>query len=194
MNWGTRLRPAAALCVGLMLQACIWLPQPVTSRAFFVSTPQDAEAVRAFAREQDRQVQGCAAVQACDRVHYLLALAALYEDRDAAVRHFQAAAADAPNGRYAASSLQWVRLLENGQDGSQYQAVLTRAAERLVWDILERETAVEARQKDAQAVQLLKRQLKEYEKKIDELTQQIDALKRVDREVKEQVKPGRPAK
>lgn len=187
MSWGARLRPGAALCVGLMLQACMWVPQPSASRAFFVSPPQDAEAVRAFAREQERQVQGCAAMQVCDRTHYLLALAALYVDRDAAVKHFQAAVADAPNGRYAAPSLQWIRLLEDGRDGSRHQAALSQAAELLVRDLLEREG------KDAQSVQSLKRQIKEHEKRIDELTQQIDALKRVDREVKDKVKPNRPA-
>lgn len=188
MSGGTRLRLGAALCVGLMLQACMWVPQPAASRAFFESTPQDNEAVRAFAREQERQVQGCATMQACDRTHYLLALAALYEDRDAAVKHFQAAVADAPNGRYAAPSLQWVRLLEDGRDGSQYQATFSQAVERLVRDVLEREA------RDAQAMQFLKRLLKEHEKRIDELTQQIDALKRVDQEVKDKVKPSRPPK
>lgn len=197
MSRGTRFLPGLALYAGLMLQACMSAPQPAASRAFFIATPQDAEAVHAFAREQERQVQMCAATHTCDRAHYIRALAALYEDRNVAVKHFQAAA-ETPTGRYAAPSLQWIRLLENGRDGSQYQAALSQAAERLVRDVLERETAVvsqsaEARQKDVQAVHSLKRQLKAREKKIDELTQQIDALKRVDQEVKDQVKPSRPA-
>jgi len=197
MSRGIRSLWGLALSAGLMLQACLSAPQPAASRAFFVATPQDAEAVHAFTIEQERQVQMCAATHACDRAHYLRALAALYEDRNVAAKHFQAAA-KTPNGRYAAPSRQWIRLLENGRDGSQYQAALSQAAERLVRDVLERETAVasqsaEARQKDAQAVQSLKRQIKEHEKKIDELTQQIDALKRVDQEVKDQIKPGRPA-
>ncbi|MBI5776482.1 MAG: hypothetical protein HY444_03740 [Nitrospirae bacterium] len=186
MSRGTRFWPGAALCVGLMLQACMSAPQPAASRAFFIATPQDTEAVHAFAREQDRQVQMCAETHACDRAHYIRGLAALYEDRNVAVKHFRTAA-ETPNGRYAAPSLQWIRLLENGRDGSQYQAALSQAAERLVRDVLEHET------KDAHAAQLLKRQLKEREKKIDELTQQIDALKRVDQEVKEKIKPSRPA-
>ena len=141
-------------------------------------------------------MQICATAHACDRAHYLRALAALYEDRQIAVKHFRAAA-EAPNGRYVTPSLQWIRLLQDGGDGSQYQAAFRQAAERLVRDVLEREAegasqVVEAKQKDAQAVQLLKRQLKEREKKIDELTQQIDALKRVDQEVKDRVKPSRP--
>lgn len=184
MMRGFRLPSVVALCAGLTLPACVSAPPPAVSRTFYMAAPQDAEAVRAFAREQDRQVQMCAATHACDRAHYLRGLAALYEDRNVAVKHFQAAA-ETPNGRYAAPSLQWIRLLENGRDGSQYQAALSQAAERLVWDVLERET------KDAQAAHSLKRQLKEREKKIDELTQQIDALKRVDREVKDRIKPSR---
>lgn len=197
MRRGICLLSVAALCAGLTLQACLGAPQPAASQAFFMAPPQDAEVIHAFVREQDRQVQRCAATHACDRAHYVRALAALYEDRNVAVKHFQAAART-PNGRYAASSLQWIRLLEDGRDGASYQAALSQAAERLVRDVIERETAVvsqsaEARQKDAQAIQVLKQQLKEHEKKIDELTQQIDALKRVDQEVKDQIKPGRPA-
>jgi len=197
MSRGTRVLLSPALYAGLMLQACMSAPQPAASRAFFIATPQDAEAVHAFAREQERQVQICAATHACDRAHYLRALAALYEDRNVAAKHFQAAA-KASNGRYAAPSLQWIRLLENGRDVAQYQAALSKAAERLVRDVLERETAgvsqsAEARQRDAQSIHSLKQQLKEREKKIDELTQQIDALKRVDQEVKDQIKSGRPA-
>ena len=197
MMRGFRLPPAVALCAGLALQACMSAPQPAASRAFFMATPQDTKVVQTFAREQERQVQMCAATHTCDRAHYLRALAALYEDRNVAVKHFQAAA-ETPAGRYAAPSLQWIRLLENGRDSSQYQAAFSQVAERLVRDVLEHETAAvsqsaEARQKDAQAVQSLKRQLKEREDKIDELTHQIDALKRVDQEVKDQIKPSRPA-
>lgn len=192
-----RLPLVVVLSAGLTLQACVSAPQPAASRAFFMTTQQDTKVVQAFAREQERQVQICAAAHACDRAHYLRALAALYEDRSVAVKHFQTAA-ETPAGRYAAPSLQWIRLLENGRDASQYQAAFSQVAERLVRDVLERESAAvsqaaEVRQKDAQAVQSLKRQLKEREDKIDELTQQIDALKRVDQEVKDQVKPSRPA-
>lgn len=197
MNPGIRLLLGMALCAGLMLPACMLVPQPAVSPAFFMAAPQDSDVVQAFAREQERQVQICAAAHACDRAHYLRALAALYKDRRIAAKHFQAAA-EVPNGRYATPSLQWIRLLQDGGDGSQYPAAFRQAAERLVRDVLEREAegasqVVEAKQKDAQAVQLLKRQLKEREKKIDELTQQIDALKRVDQEVKDRVKPSRPA-
>ena len=68
-------------------------------------------------------------------------------------------------------------------------------------DVLEQESASEALAaraavktdpENAPRVQGLKRELKLREKKIDELTNQIEALKRVDQEVKERVRPGRP--
>ena len=184
MSAGTRLLLGLASCTGLLMPACMLAPQSAVSSAFFVAAPQDSDTVQAFAREQERQVQICAATRECDRAHYLRALAALYEDRNVAVKHFQAAA-KAPSGRYAAPSLQWIRLLEDGTAGAQHHDVLSQATERLVRDVIEYE-------RDAQAVQSLKQQLKVREKKIDELTQQIDALKRVDQEVKDRVKPSRP--
>jgi lipopolysaccharide biosynthesis protein len=157
-------------------------PQPAASRAFFMATPQDAEAVHAFAREQERQVQMCAATQACDRAHYIRGLAALYEDRNVAVKHFQAATSAAPAGPYATSSRHWIRLLEESRSASNQDPDLMHAVERVVREVLE--------SKPGEALSL-KRQLNEREKKIDELTQQIDALKRVDQEVKDRIKPSR---
>lgn len=196
MSGNARGRFGATLCAGLMLQACLSAPPPAAPPAVFMTAPQDTEAVRGFAREQERQVQACPAVHACDRAHYVRALAALYEDRAVAVKHFEAAASAAPSGPYAESSRQWIRLLKENRSGAGREADLLHAAERVVREVLEREAAVRTaagRQEDGQAVHALKRQLKEREKKIDELTNQIDALKRVDQEVRDQIKPSRPA-
>jgi len=113
-----------------------------------------------------------------------------------AVKHFRAAASAAPSGPYAESSRLWIRLLEENRSGPGRDADLLHAAERVVREVLEREAAVRTavgKQEDGQAVHELKRQLKEREKKIDELTNQIDALMRVDQEVKDRIKPSRPA-
>lgn len=196
MSRHARVRFGTVLCAGLMLQACLSAPPPAATPAVFRTAPQDAEAVRGFAREQERQVRACPAVHACDRAHYVRALAALYEDRMVAVKHFRAAASAAPSGPYAESSRLWIRLLEENRSGPGRDADLLHAAERVVREVLEREAAVRTavgKQEDGQAVHELKRQLKEREKKIDELTNQIDALMRVDQEVKDRIKPSRPA-
>ena len=196
MSRNARVRFGTVLCAGLMLQACLSAPPREASPALFMTAPQDAGAVRGFAREQERQVQACAGASACGRAHYVRALAALYEDRTVAVKHFEAALSAAPSGPYAESSRQWIHLLEESRSGTGRDADLVHAVERVVREVLEREAAVRAavgKQEDGQAVHALKQQLKEREKKIDELTHQIDALTRVDQEVKDQIKPSRPA-
>ncbi len=196
MSRRTRLYQGAVLCAGcLLLQACTSAPQPTVSPAFLVAAPQDLSVVQAMAREHQRQAQTCSAARSCDRVHYLQALAALYKDRADAEKHFQAVIADAPNGRYAASSLHWLRLLKEGPGESDHEPKLMRTVERLVREVLEYETLAQQaalRTSERQAVQSLKQQLKAREKRIKELTEQVDALKRVDQEVREQVKSSRP--
>lgn len=196
---GMRLRGRAALCAGCLLQACTSAPQPAVSPAFLAAAPQDLSAVQAVAREQQRQAQTCGATRSCDRVHYVLALAALYEDRAEATKHFRAVVADSPNGRYAAASIHWLWLLEQDPGASRREPRLMQAVEQLVREVLEYETIAQRAAGRTQEpkpadVQSLKQQLKEREKKIEELTEQIDALKRVDQEVKEQVKPSRPVR
>ena len=184
-------RMTVAVCLGLALQACASVPPPPASPAFFSVAQQEAAAVHGFAREQERQLQTCTAARACDRAHYLRGLAALYEDRGVAVKHFRAVSG-AQAGPYADSSRAWIRLLADGRRAADHDPDLMQAAERVVREVLEREAAV-GKQEESQAVQTLRRQLREQEKKIDELTRQIDALKRVDQEVKDQIKPGRSA-
>lgn len=193
------------LCLMAALPACTAAPalvrEPVMRAAFFVPMASEAPVMQALAREQDRRVQACAEKRACDRAHYLRALAALYGDRTVAVKYFRAAVAAAPTGPHAEPSRQWIRLLQEEHDGAPYPAPLMQAAERLVRDVLEREVAAppsveraaaKADPDDTAHVQGLKRELKLREKRIDELTKQIDALMRVDQEVKERVKPSRP--
>lgn len=196
MRRDVRLGTAVALALGLALQACVSASPPTVSPAFFSVTQQEAAAVRGFAREQERQLQTCAAVRACDRAHYLRALAALYEDRVVAAKHFRAVS-ESQAGPYGESSRAWIRLLADGRRVPDRDPDLVQASERVVREVLEREAAARTaagKQEEGQAVHALRQQLREQEKKIDELTRQIDALNRVDQEVKERIKPGRSAK
>ena len=175
---GMRLLPAVALCAGLTLPACMSAFRPAPP-AFFASLPQDAVAVQALIREQERYVQTCTAERTCPRARYLRGLAALYEGRAVARKHFQAVLAAEPDGPYAVSSRNWLLLLDDGRSESARETRLVHAMERVVRQVLENEAT--------------RRQLKEREEQIDVLTRQIDALKRVDQEVKDRVKPSRPA-
>lgn len=187
--------------VGMVLGCASAPPQEsAPPNAFFVAAPKDAEAYRELAREQDQQLKVCAATRSCDRIHFVRALTALYENQAVAVKHFNAVIATAPNGRYAASSLQWVRLLQEGRNGATRELQLMHAAQRLVHDLLNREMETqfpprevkETKPKDSKpepsSVQALRKELKARNKRIDELTQQIEALKLVDQEVREKTR------
>lgn len=206
MRLSARPHPAMALPAVLALSACVSAPQPAPSPVFFRVPVQEAAAVQALAREQERQVRSCPAGPSCIRARYLRGLAALYEDRSVARKEFQAVLAAAPDGPYAISSRQWLLLLDGGEGASDREATFSQAMERVVREVLEGEAAIRratrevrapapaaATKKDAQAVQSLRQQLKKRERQIEVLTRQIEALKRVDQEVREQVKPGRRA-
>ncbi len=194
-----RLLRAAALCAGMVLPACTSTPPPVPP-AFFIPSSGDAVAVQTLIREQEHRLQSCAAERICPRAHYLRGLAGLYQDRAIARAHFQAVVAAEPNGPYAPSSRNWLLLLEEGRVATARDTRLVRALELAVRQVLDDEAAIrEAKSstpapKESRTVQALKRQLKERDREIDVLTKQIDALKRVDQEVRDQVKPSRPTK
>ncbi len=205
MSRGLRLLPAAAFCATAILPACTAAPPPVPP-AFFAAMPHDAAATQKLIREQEHRVQTCAAERACPRAHYLRGLAALYEDRAVARAHFQAVLTAEPNGPYAVASRDWLQLLDEGRLESAREARLVQAMEQVVRQVLDGEAALRkaalalreakpaaAPVKESQAMRALKLQLKEREEEIDVLTKQIDALKRVDQEVRDQVKPSRPA-
>ena len=82
----------------------------------------------------------------------------------------------------------------------------SKDADAQTLDQLQRELAVERDRKDSSAgkkdgpkgtlegtnVQALQKQLSERDKKIDELSSQLEALKRIDQEMRDKVRPIRP--
>jgi hypothetical protein len=193
-------RPAQWLC-GLVLcamapAACAWLGErPVQPHApFFAQDSHDAKALPIVARQADEFLTGCAESHNCDRAHFIRALVALYEDRSVAVRHFQEVISAAPSSERASSSLFWLRLLREPRTDSSPDSQLGRAADRLVRDLLDRELLVLqlSREIEASPVRSLQRELKTRDKKVEELTGQLEALKKIDREIREKTLPKKP--
>lgn len=206
MKSGSRLPTVMVVCAGLLLQACASAPRPAAAPWFFAVPPHEAAAVQTLIQTQEHQLQHCAAARSCHRAHYLRGLAALYEDRAEAMRHFQAALAGEPEGPVASSSRQWMQVLGDDRNEPARGGSLLRTMERLVREVLENDAAIRqaslrasgprpvaAAPGGAQSVESLRQQLKERESRIEELTHQIDALKRVDQEVQDRVKPRRQA-
>jgi len=161
-----------ALLAGAIWGCMMVSPPPQPSAPFFIADPADLKMLQALGRKQDALAAKCGEPSSCDQVYFTRALVALFESREAAVKSFQRVIAAAPNSRLAASSALWIQLLRGGTVGSyssdEQNAALTQVAEGLVWQLLDRE------------------------KKIEELTTQLEALKRIEQEVQEKTKPIRP--
>ncbi len=156
---------------------------PIPSAPLFSLDPRDAQRYQALAREQDASLAACAETHICDRAHFTRALVALYEDQTVAAKHFQDVIAVAPQSRLAASSQFWLQFLQNPPIFFAQHSAFAEATDRLVRDLLDLEFS---------SALVFQREVKARDKKVEELTQQLDALKRIDQEMKEKSRPTRP--
>ena len=166
------------------VEACAPLgSHPIPSSPLFSLDPRDAQRYQALAREQDATLAACAETHTCDRAHFARALVALYEDQTVAAKHFQDVVAVAPKSRLASSSQFWLQLLQNPPIFFAQHSLFAEATDRLVRDLLDLESS---------SALILQREVKARDKKMEELAQQLDALKRIDQEMKEKARPIRP--
>ncbi|HEV8540422.1 MAG TPA: hypothetical protein VGQ60_04595 [Nitrospiraceae bacterium] len=162
---------------------------PASSSPFFVAEGDDARFYRAAAKAQEFELSRCAGAQSCSRAHFTRGLIALFESRATAAVHFQAVLAAGPKSHLADSSRAWLQLLRNSGP-EEPESVMVVTTKRLVRDMLERE-------------QTTKRELNARERKLEEMGSQLkkaelvsdklEALKRIEQEMKEKSRPMKPA-
>jgi hypothetical protein len=171
------------------------VPPPVPSNApFFASNPQDGKLRQSFRQKADQLLATCPAVHPCERAHFLRGMVALYDDRELAATHFKSAAASAPNSSAGASSIAWLQLLKDS-DYDIASPSFGQATERLVQELIEQELArrQESHEPTGSAeIATLKQELKVRDKQLDELTKQLEALKQIDREMRDKTLQTRP--
>jgi hypothetical protein len=174
----------------LGLAACSSLSStPPPSSPLFVAEGDDAKFYHAAARSQELELSRCAGTHSCGRAHFTRGLIALFESRATAALHFQAVLAAAPKSHLADSSRAWLQLLRNSRSGEP-ESVMGVTTKRLVREMLERE-------------QTVRRELNARERKLEELGSQLreaelvsdklEALKRIEQEIKEKSRPMKPA-
>lgn len=187
--------PLLMLVVVMGLEACVLLegrkpgagPQPdpqAPSAPVFARDVGEAKLHQALLREQKARLAVCGKAPSCARIHFARALLALYESRTAAAKHFQDVIAVAPNSHLAASSQAWLQLLEESSGNVDPESPLGQAAERLVRELLDLEAVSQAFEREAEA----------RDKQVKELTQQLEALKRIDQEMKEKSRATLPSR
>lgn len=170
---------------------------PPASAPLFQADATDAVILQAVQREQETKLSTCAQHQSCDQVHFTRAMIALFENGEAAAASFQQAIAVAPNGPFADSSARWLRFLANRTfypaSADEPNEALREVMKGLVRAWLEPQRAVSAsvplqavetpRSPDL-AVQTLQRRIRDREKRIAELTDQLNTLKQIDMDAK----------
>ena len=175
---------ALLIVVWVGLDACSSLnSHSLPSSPFFAPDQREAARYQVLAREQDILLSTCAESRSCDRAHFTRALVALYENQAVAAKHFQDVIDIAPKSRLAASSQFWLNLLENPPTFVGRASPFAEATERLVRDLVELESL---------SAMTFQNELKARDKIMEDLTKQLEALKRIDQEMKEKSRPTRP--
>jgi hypothetical protein len=166
---------------------------PVTS--FFIPDPRDGKLYATLQREADQLLGTCSPVRSCDRAHFIRGLVALYQSREIAVDHFQTAVVMAPTSKRAEPSLFWLQLLKEAAGATAEDGRFSRVTVQLARDLLERELLAEQllHELGTSPVQTLQRDLKARDKKLEDLTKQLEALKQIDQEMREKTMPSRPS-
>ncbi|TKB75358.1 MAG: hypothetical protein E8D46_02905 [Nitrospira sp.] len=195
-----RLRHGTWFVLAGLLWSCTTMPvtPPPASAPVFQADADDNILLQSVQREQELLQNTCAQNQSCDQVHFTQAMLALFQNGEAATASFQQTLADAPKGPLADSSTRWIQFLAHRAtlipSADEPTEALLEAMKGLVRTWLGQQrtasaaaaaatlrTAEPAKIQD-QAVHVLQRRIRDREKRIAELTDQLSALKQIDLE------------
>jgi hypothetical protein len=181
------IRTGPPALIGILV-ACAELPTTTTTAPasslssagpFFHLDANDTKAYRALAREQDLRLTTCSEEHACELAHFSRALLALFDNQRTAAKHFQEVIAGAPKSRLATVSADWLKVLQDAPSEKERDAHLAKATQSVILELLNRE-------------QVAKEELGAREKKLEELSTQLETLKLIDQEMNEKTHRIRP--
>jgi hypothetical protein len=201
------LRYGSGLLMVGMLWGCTMVNEtpPPDSVPLFHADAADTMLLQAVQQDQDILLGACAQHNSCDRVHFTRAMIALFQNGDAAAASFQQAIAVAPKGPFADSSARWVKFLVNRAsypDSVEKPSGALAVMKGLVRTWLEQQRAVSlsaalrsegTAQSPKLTVHSLQRRIRDRDKRIAELTDQLSALKRIDLETHRAAKLNLPS-
>jgi hypothetical protein len=150
-----------------------------TSGPFFTVDPNEARTYRTLAREQEVRLARCSQEHTCDQAHFTRALIALFENQQLAMKHFQEVLSASPHSRLVAVSQDWVRLLDDPPALEDREGRWGKTAQGLIVELLRRDQA-------------MKQELTVRERRLEELSAQIESLKQIDEEMKDKSQRIRP--
>ena len=190
---------------------------------FLLVDQADVQLIVALTQEQDTRVENCQTRRSCPQDHYLQGLLALFRSRERALEAFQQVTSEAPHSRVAVWSNSWMDMLQTRAEASKVTEdfvweVLARELneademvrrlfterDQRVGGLTDRRPAINPDQasilKDNATTHALHRRLHEREQIIAERNQQIailssqlDALKRIDQDIRDGRRSMRPS-
>jgi len=191
------LRHGSGLVMAGMLWGCTTMmleTTPQSSEPVFHADTTDTALFQTVHREQETLLSNCAQRHSCDQVHFTRGMIALFQNGESAAAYFQQAIAVAPKGPFADSSASWIRFLSNRTSRTNSVDELPEALAVIkglvrTWLIQQRAStasvalrAEETAKSPKLAVRSLQRRIRDRDKRIAELTDQLSALKRIDLE------------
>ena len=178
------VRHGSGLLMAGMLWGCAMVngTAPPGSAPLFQANATDTVILQAVQREQETLLSTCTQHRSCDQVHFTRAMIELFQNGEAAAASFQQAIAAAPNGPFADSSALWIRFLANrtfnpASVSESNGALLVMKGLVRAW--LGQQRVETARSPDLE-VHSLQRRIRNRDKRIEELTDQLNTLKRID--------------
>ena len=182
------LRLGSGLLMTGMLWGCAMVDgtPPPGSAPLFQADSTDTVLLQAVHREQETLLSTCTQHRSCDQVHFTRAMIALFQNREAAAASFRQAIAVAPNGPFADSSARWIRFLANwtfqpasADEPNGALAVMKGLVRTWLGQQHAASASVTFKNPDP-AVHTLQKRIRNRDKRIAELTDQLSALKQID--------------
>ena len=186
---------------GLVMMGMLWgcamvnKTTPPGAAPLFQADSTDTVVLRNIQREQEARLSSCGQHQSCDQVHFTRGMIGLFQNGKAAAASFEQAIVVAPNGPFADLSARWVRLLRTVHPASadEPNGALLEVMKELVRTWLEQQRMASASatlrseetDRSPEPAHTLQRRIRDRDKKIAELTDQLSALKQIDLDSKE---------
>ncbi|HJT22051.1 MAG TPA: hypothetical protein VJ746_16370 [Nitrospira sp.] len=185
------------------VSGCTTLHQeaPSASRPVFALTDSDRAEFVGWAQELDKVSLSCTEAT-CDEITYTKGLVALFESQQTARTLLEPLASKLPTSSIGESSALWLHVLDTEQNGLSHPSMVLLAQlvresiRRTLNNIQTRDLqgvpgTVEPKPREAGTLRTVQRQLKERDRRIAELTAQLEALKTIDHDAEHRTKPLR---
>ncbi len=161
---------------------------PSTSSSVLTPAREDIPFFRAIAEDQERKLSTCKNEDECRSVHFLRALAALYENPELAAHHFRKVVVSGPNSSLAGESRFWLWLLDVLNNPGKRDITSHEFTKYLIREIVEKDLLIYelSGKLENASVEALQQNLAAREKTVEELKVTVANLSKQTEQLKKE--------